>query len=248
MKPWRTQCKAFAVLILSCVFCPPVFGDGFGARSSEDSEIRYWVIRGEVTEGQSADVRAQLLSLGLAATDIDRVREVITSLDWVAAAEVTFNWPDELIVQVQPEQAIAYWNDSGYINQEGAVFQSNFHGGSDLPHLSGPEDDIDEVMRRYLEIRRAMPGRALAEVEVRARGAVAFELEEGWQVLLGSDEISQRLKRAVIVIDRLERMGIQPGITKIDARYTDGVAINGPIPTTEQLLTQRENPRKGEEL
>ena len=109
-------------------------------------------------------------------------------------------------------------------------------------------DDIDEVMRRYLEIRRAMPGRALVEVEVRERGAVAFELEDGWQVLLGSDEISQRLKRAVIVINRLERMGIEPENTKIDARYTDGVAINGPIPTTDQLLTQRENTRKGEEL
>ena len=161
---------------------------------------------------------------------------------------VITDWPDELIVQVQPELAIAYWNDSGYINQEGDVFHSDFHSGSDLPHLSGPEDDIDEVMRRYLEIRKAMPGRALAEVEVRARGAVAFELEAGWQVLLGSDEISQRLKRAVIVINRLEQMGITAKNAKIDARYTDGVAINGPIPTTDQLLTLRENTIEGEEL
>jgi cell division septal protein FtsQ len=248
MMLWFCQVRAYALLMLTCVLCSPVVGDSFGVRSAGDSQIKFWVIRGEVNEGQSADVRAQLLSLGLAATDIDRVREAITSLNWVAAAEVTFNWPDELIIQVQPEQAIAYWNDSGYINQEGAVFQSNFHGGSDLPHLSGSEDDIDEVMRRYLEIRRAMPGRALVEVEVRERGAVAFELEDGWQVLLGSDEISQRLKRAVIVINRLERMGIEPENTKIDARYTDGVAINGPIPTTDQLLTQRENTRKGEEL
>ncbi len=239
-----THCFCYGVLLAIGALCNPTFGDN----SVGDSDVRYWVIRGEVNEGQSADVRSKLLSLGAAATDIDRVRETIASLNWVAAAEVTFNWPDELIVQVQPELAIAYWNDSGYINQEGDVFHSDFHSGSDLPHLSGPEDDIDEVMRRYLEIRKAMPGRALAEVEVRARGAVAFELEAGWQVLLGSDEVSQRLKRAVIVINRLEQMGITAKNAKIDARYTDGVAINGPIPTTDQLLTLRENTIEGEEL
>jgi cell division septal protein FtsQ len=238
----------FGVFSVFLALSNSAIGNGFGASPASDSNVRYLVIRGEVNERQNADIRSKLLDLGFEATDIDRVREALESLKWVASAEVTFNWPDELIVRVEPEQAIAYWNDSAFINQEGSVFYSDFHGGLDLPYLSGPEKDLDEVMRRYLEIRRAMPGRALEEVEIRARGALAFELEEGWRVLLGSHDISQRLKRAVIVINRLEQMGIPPNGTKIDARYTDGVAINELIPTTDQLLTQSQNTRKGEEL
>ncbi|MCH9785540.1 MAG: cell division protein FtsQ/DivIB, partial [Gammaproteobacteria bacterium] len=195
------------------------------------SDLRYMMILGDVGEGERDQIRRVVLAMEDALNDIDEVRAQVEGLSWVAAAEVQFNWPDELTIRVHPERAIAYWNESAFINKEGIAFQSRFHAGIDLPHLYGPEDQVDEVMRRYLEIRRALPDFLIEMVEVRARGAVAFELRAGWQVLLGSNDVSERLQRSVVVISRLERMGVDPTNTRIDARYTDGVAINGPIPT-----------------
>ena len=154
------------------------------------SGLRYMVIAGDVGEGERDQIRRVVLAMEDALSDIDDVRARVEALSWVAAAEVQFNWPDELTISVHPERAIAYWNETAFINKEGVAFQSTFHAGIDLPHLYGPEDQVDEVMRRYLEIRRALPDFLIEMVEVRARGAVAFELRAGWQVLLGSNDIS----------------------------------------------------------
>jgi cell division septal protein FtsQ len=216
--------------------------------SNGAGELRYMVIFGDVGEGERDQIRRVVLAMENALSDIDEVRARVEALSWVAAAEVQFNWPDELTINVHPERAIAYWNESAFINKEGVAFQSTFHAGIDLPHLYGPEAQIDEVMRRYLEIRRALPNFQIEMVEVRARGAVAFELRAGWQVLLGSNDVSERLQRSVVVINRLERMGVEPTNTRIDARYTDGVAINCPIPTTEVLLTTHQNSIEGNKL
>lgn len=216
--------------------------------ASADETIRYLVIEGNIEDRQRAEVTTRLMAIEGQLSDIDRVRDRLLSLDWIANAEVRFNWPDELVVQVYPEQAIAYWNDLAFINKEGVAFRSVYHAGVDLPHLFGPEDQIEAVLDQYLAIRKALPERAIESVEVRARGAVAFELRSGWQVLLGSEDIDQRLQRAGVVIRRLEAMGVEPDQTRIDARYTDGVAINQSVPTIEALMTQYDNSTKGNEL
>ena len=232
-----------ALLLLMMMSSVQAATDSNGA-----GELRYMVIFGDVGEGERDQIRRVVLAMENALSDIDEVRARVEALSWVAAAEVQFNWPDELTINVHPERAIAYWNESAFINKEGVAFQSTFHAGIDLPHLYGPEAQIDEVMRRYLEIRRALPNFQIEMVEVRARGAVAFELRAGWQVLLGSNDVSERLQRSVVVINRLERMGVEPTNTRIDARYTDGVAINGPIPTTDVLLTTLQNSIEGNKL
>jgi len=216
--------------------------------TSADETIRYLVIEGNIEDRQRAEVTTRLMAIEGQLSDIDRVRDRLLSLDWIANAEVRFNWPDALVVQVYPEQAIAYWNDLAFINKEGVAFRSVYHAGVDLPHLFGPEDQIEAVLDQYLSIRKALPERAIESVEVRARGAVAFELRSGWQVLLGSEDINQRLQRAGVVIRRLEAMGVEPDQTRIDARYTDGVAINQSVPTTEALMTLYDNSTKGNEL
>ena len=232
-----------ALLLLMMMSSVQAATDSNGA-----GELRYMVIFGDVGEGERDQIRRVVLAMENALSDIDEVRARVEALSWVAAAEVQFNWPDELTINVHPERAIAYWNESAFLNKECVAFQSTFHAGIDLPHLYGPEAQIDEVMRRYLEIRRALPNFQIEMVEVRARGAVAFELRAGWQVLLGSNDVSERLQRSVVVINRLERMGVEPTNTRIDARYTDGVAINGPIPTTEVLLTTHQNSIEGNKL
>ena len=233
------RCLAFVLLM------PPALA---AQDPQRNGDLRYMVIEGDLGEGERDQVRRVVLAMRSALSDIDQVRNQVEGLSWVAAAEVRFNWPDELTISVHPERAIAYWNEAAFINKEGVAFQSTFHAGIDLPHLYGPRDQVDEVMRRYLEIRRALPDFAIEMVEVRARCAVAFELRAGWQVLLGSSDIRARLHRSVVVINRLEGMGVNPLNTRIDARYTDGVAINGAIPTTEVLLTTHQNSLEGNKL
>ena len=103
----------------------------------EADDLRYMVIAGDVGEGERDQIRRVVLAMEHTLSDIDAVRTRVEALSWVAAAEVQFNWPDELTINVHPERAIAYWNETAFINKEGVAFKSTFHAGIDLPHLMG---------------------------------------------------------------------------------------------------------------
>ena len=62
--------------------------------ASADETIRYLVIEGNIEDRQRAEVTGRLMAIEGQLSDIDRVRDRLLSLDWIANAEVRFNWPD----------------------------------------------------------------------------------------------------------------------------------------------------------
>ena len=60
------------------------------------------------------------------------------------------------MVEVESETPIAYWNDLGFINQQGTTFSSPLLTGFDLHHLHGPADQLDAVMRTYQRVSQML--------------------------------------------------------------------------------------------
>ena len=52
---------------------------------------------------------------------------------------------------------------------------------------------------------------------VRERGSVEVELDNGWSILLGREELMDRLSRALAVTDRLKARGVKETQIRIDA-------------------------------
>jgi len=151
---------------------------------------------------------------------------------------------------VIPEKPIAYWNDQAFINDRGKIFSSDYILGGNLPQLYGQDESVGAVMRYYHEVTRALfsSGQRVKTLQVNDRGSVEFELSGGWQVLLGNVEIGQRLQRAFAVMSRLEDMSEKQAMVRLDARYSDGVAINGPILTRDVLFSENQNTNASKEL
>ena len=59
--------------------------------ASADETIRYLVIEGNIEDRQRAEVTGRLMAIEGQLSDIDRVRDRLLSLDWIANAEVRFN-------------------------------------------------------------------------------------------------------------------------------------------------------------
>ena len=74
----------------------------------------------------------------------------------------------------------------------GATFNSPYLTGFDLPHLHGPPDQFDAVMRTYQQVSQMLSERIKA-LYVLERGSVEFELDNGWTILLGSEDLPDRL-------------------------------------------------------
>ena len=112
-------------------------------------------IIGEIEDRQRSDLQSALSDI---ATDLDNIELVKSHLEQLIGlhVDVTLRWPSKLVVEVEPETPIAYWNDLGFINQHGTTFNSPYLTGFDLPHLHGPPDQFDAVMRTYQQVSQML--------------------------------------------------------------------------------------------
>jgi len=215
-----------------------------------DGDIQFLVISGDLTEQQKQAVKVMLVKTGDSLADIVKVKRDLENSDWIATTDVTYRWPDELYLEVMPEKPIAYWNDQAFINDHGKVFSSEYIIAGNLPQLYGQNEAVGEVMRYYHEVTRALSStdQTVKTLRVNGRGSVEFELSDGWRILLGNVEVGQRLQRAFKVMSRLKNMSERQAMVQIDARYSDGVAINGSILTRDTLISVNQNINASNEL
>ena len=196
------------------------------AIGEREREINYLSITGNVSALQRNSITEILLTLDTPLSDIENVKKVLTVVGWISDADVALHWPDELVVNVQPQQAIAYWNDNAFINSEGVVFETEYLVAGDLPQLYGPKGAEQVVMGHYQRLNRALlkSGHFIEVLVLNDRGSLEFENQHGVRVFLGNVDVKQRLQRFLKVSVKTQELELTP--RRIDTRYTNGVAVN----------------------
>ena len=214
----RVTMTAFAVVLIA--------GSIYLATAEREREINYISITGNVSTSQRDSAMEILLALDTSLSDIEGVRRVLKGVGWINDADVTLRWPDELVINVQPQRAIAYWNNNAFINSEGIVFEAEYLVGGDLPQLYGPKDTEQVVMGHYQRLNRALlkSGHFIEVLVLNERGSLEFENQHGVRVVLGNVDVMQRLQRFLKVSVKIDALEMTP--QRIDTRYTNGVAVN----------------------
>lgn len=196
-------------------------------------EIEYVSVDGQLdeqqlTQQQRNEVLTLLSSLSLTNGNIKFLRSRIESVSWVAETTVERKWPDTLLVKVVPEKAIALWNNDAFINDVGEVFHSDYEHGQHLAQLYGPVGSEREVMRQYQLVNNALlkVGRSIQALRLDSRGAWILTNDLGIEVLLGRDELMERIQRLILIAEHVDLMGRLDEIERIDTRYANGVAVS----------------------
>ncbi len=208
--------------------------------SSDQLSIEYVSISGDLDERQTVSVKTSLGKLDLDESNVEDIKIKLDAVDWIHHVNVMVDWPSSLVLEVFPEHAIAYWNDNGFINEEGKVLETELLIGGDLPHLYGPVGSEYEVMTQYQQLNRSLSpsGHDIELLALNERGAWVFETSAGLQVLLGKDDLRARVQRFVTVSSRLQENIRQGSVASMDARYINGVAVQfttlANVSTTEQ--------------
>lgn len=177
--------------------------------------------------------------------DLNQVRKVVESAPWVRKARIKRVWPDRLVVHIEEQQPLAYWNEGEMINTWGEAFVANeavLADGLVLPQLNGPASSERLVVQRYAELARwvAPLGLNIREVSLSPRYAWEVVLSDGVRLNLGRDpaadiadphgrsgavQFAERMQRFVQIWPSLaERLG-ERRIASADLRYKDGFAI-----------------------
>lgn len=171
--------------------------------------------------------RRRVVGAGLVGVNLSAVRSELRQLPWVDDVSVARQWPSGLLVQVREQTPIARWNETQLVNVRGLLFTSEPRFiPNELPQLRGPQGTDGEVINRYQSMQGHMAevGMRLVSLELDARGAWQFALDNGVSVRLGRRQIDERAQRFItLVLPWLTARVAQVGY--IDMRYTNGFAV-----------------------
>ncbi len=174
----------------------------------------------------AADVAAGI-EQSLLRLDIGQIHERVTAHPWVRVAGIERDWPATLWIRVAEEVPVARWGEKGLLNHQGDIFWPELKPEyQQLPRLSGPARDTAQVMAQFHDLnqmfRRA--GVSIIRLDLEARGAWALTLNNGIRVVVGREDISERLGRFLTLYKR-ELSAQAERIEQVDIRYFNGVAV-----------------------
>jgi cell division protein FtsQ len=187
-------------------------------------------VTGELEHTQTERIQDMIqpaLVGGFLRADLQRIQQQLEELPWIFQATVQRRWPSALEIHVIEQLPIARWGDSGFLNHEGDVFQSDGnHDSRALPLLQGPPGAARSMMAGYQRVMEILAPLHLevAQLEVDQRGQVEVVLKGGMHLILGSEDFLERMHRFVAIY-RTQLAARAEEVERVDLRYETGVAV-----------------------
>lgn len=204
-----------------------------------DRPITKVSVRGDLTYVDQQAVQARMAPFVEASffkVDLDALRSELEQMPWIAHVEARRIWPDEVMVRLDEQLPIARWGDESLLNNNGQAFApEDLTHYEHLPQLYGPKRAQQRVMQQYQMLSQMLRplGFSIARLELRARGSWFVTTKQGVELLLGRDQIIEKMRRFTAIYQ--QQLAQESGrIARIDLRYANGLSVawHEPIPTT----------------
>jgi len=157
---------------------------------------------------------------------VSRLQKELDEMEWSDNAQIERLWPDSLKIKLVEKTPIATWNnamlsDTGEVFNEGGVETED-----SLPHLSGPNNQHQEVLQVYQKMSKilTMYGLHAAGLKWRKNAAWELVLSNGVQLRLGKQDLEMRVHRfckawPAVFAEKPDQLAI------VDLRYPRGMAV-----------------------
>ena len=202
--------------------------------------IRGIVVQGDTTHNSAATLRANVLPRlrgNFFTVDLQKTREAFEAVPWVRHAVVKRQFPNKLRVQLEEQEAEAFWgadSESRLVNSYGEVFEANPGDveQDEMPRLVGPEGSAAQVLAMYRGLKPMLEDLDLGieQVALSGRGGWTLTLDSGATVELGrgtTEEVLARSQRFAATLTQVTaKYGRKPeALVTADLRHTDGYAV-----------------------
>ncbi len=183
-----------------------------------EGEFRYW---------QAEELAQELLWVkeqNFFSLDVRQVKYELEQLALIKSVQVKKVWPETLLVKFKEDIPVAVWNQNTLLNPKGKelILPTSFDAAG-LPLLSGPEEQTEQVMRQFqrFQSRLSSVDMTMVNLAMNAVGSWQVELENGWVIRLGRQQLEQRLERLIELLKILPH----EKVAVVDLRYGKGAAI-----------------------
>jgi len=199
-----------------------------------DHEITTINVEGElkhITQTQIEQALPALIGSSFLMADLDGIKATMEALPWVDYVTVTRVWPSGIILKIEEQLAVSYWNESAFLNKNGVIFQPDYLDKNlGLPVLLGVSDKSPSMRIEMLAVLTRLQvllseyKLGIVQLELKPRGVWDILLVNGISVALGAQPLEDKVHRLGAVFTH--RSGIDLATVKhIDARYPNGVAV-----------------------
>lgn len=181
-----------------------------------------------VTKKQLDEHIAPYVKQNFVTMDALRLQHELREIPWVKKIQLRRVWPNTLVVTVVEQQALAKWGHKGAINADGEIFKAQADSiPEELPLFIGPSDMSKSMVEHYQQFQTLLAKEKLKiiAIKVNPRHAWEIQLEGGAVIKLGQSQHQDRLAQVVKAWPTLTKGGTKT-LHSIDARYTNGIAVN----------------------
>lgn len=153
----------------------------------------------------------------------------LQALPWVQKVNIERVWPDSLKIAIIEQTAVLRWQDTGFINDNGELFDPKQAHTLSLPKLSGDKARYQEILGVYQRLNAQLLPQELSivELDLSPRSAWSLQLNNGLKLNLGQDDIEARLASFLKVMPTLNLE--EPEKMYVDLRYTNGWVLGSRI-------------------
>lgn len=155
-------------------------------------------------------------------------RQLKKDLPWIESANVSRQWPDQLIVTLHQKTAVAVLNDNALLTSDAEVFTPSLSSfPPDLPELIGSENHAVELLKYYQLFTSVVNSASLSimQIKVSADNHWSVETSNKIVVMLGDKDILTRLERFMKIYQQVfVPQHREPSY--VDMRYSHGMAVN----------------------
>lgn len=185
-----------------------------------------------ISEKEVQEIIQPLVKRGFFNINIERVREHLLHIPWVADVYVRRLWPSQVEITIVEKNALANWNDQALLSQNGEIFTPEaatfpVH----LPKLIGPDGEQMIMLKFFTEMNRLfVPLHAkISYLELTPFRTWKLTLDNGITMLMGHKDVLTRLAHFVKVYPKIIGSNAED-VESVDLRYPNGVAVRWKTP------------------
>jgi len=222
--------EKFLRLVMVVVFVAVIVG-GDHIYKQIDTPLSRIVVGGEFKHLQKEElanlVKGQIDG-GFLSMNLNQLREQLQGHPWVHEVSIRREWPSTLKVEVVEEVPIARLGKQGFLNRLGDQLEISDNSNlQSLPVLRAEFGSTQDMIKQYQLLAELLipTSLKLTELQRDSVGAWQAATAPGIRLVLGRDEIAEKMRRLVIVWQ--SGLSLQSdNIESIDLRYPNGLAVS----------------------
>ena len=209
-RQWARRWLAWKYVVAAVLLVVLVGGGTYTVYFSDVLATEGVQVTGEstLTDDQVREVARVPLGDPLARIDLDAVRRRVESLPVVKSAEVSRQWPHDVLIEVEERTAVAVVEIAGSLrglDAEGIVFGTFKKAPPGLPRVRTDSSTSGDALREAALVAAALPGDLAAlvdHVEVFTVDQISLDLKDGRKVRWGSSAQSEEKAEVLEVLLR----------------------------------------------